>query len=74
MSDGTFTVRILKTEYDGEKPLIPEANPRFNPPAWEWYLCCSISVLEFCKCLPEKGEDPLSLIYLDGVPLAAKKN
>ena len=74
MSDGTFTVRVLKADYDGPDRLIPEADPVFNPPAFEWYLCCSIDVLEFCKCVPEEGVDPLSLIYLDGVPLTEKKN
>ena len=72
MSDGYFTVRVLKAEYDGPPVLMPEANPRFDPPAWEWHLCCSIDVLEFCKCVPKEGEDPLSLIYLDGVPLTVR--
>ena len=74
MSGGTFTVRIPKAEYDGPPVLIPEANPRFDPPAWEWHYCCSISVLEFCKCDSKEGVDPLSLLYLDGVPLTAKKS
>ena len=74
MSDGYFTVRVPKADYDGEKPVLPESNPRFDPPAWEWRILCSIDVLEFCKCLPKEGEDPLSLIYLDGVPLTTKKN
>ena len=72
MSDGTFTVRVPKADYDGPLPVLPNSNPRFNPPAWEWHLCCSIDVLEFCKCVSE--EDPLSLIYLDGAPLTTKKN
>jgi hypothetical protein len=71
MSDGTFTVRVPKADYDGPGRLIPEADPVFDPPAFEWRYCCSITVLEFCKCV---SEDPLSLIYLDGVPLTTKKN
>jgi len=71
MSDGTFTVRVPKADYDGPDRLIPEADPVFDPPAFEWRYCCSITVLEFCKCV---SEDPLSLIYLDGVPLTTKKN
>jgi len=73
MSNATFTVRVLKTEYDGPPVLIPEACPLFDPPAWEWHYCYSITVLNYCKCAPKEGEDPLSLIYLDGVPLSAKK-
>ena len=72
MSDGTFTVRVPKADYDGPDRLIPEADPVFDPPAFEWRYCCSITVLEFCKCVPE--EDPLNLIHLDGVPLTIKKN
>ena len=67
MSDGTFTVRVPKTDYDGPDRLIPEADPVFDPPAFEWRYCCSITVLEFCKCVPE---DPLNLIHLDGIPLS----
>ena len=74
MSDGYFTVRVPKADYDGPDRLLPEADPVFDPPAFEWRLCCSIHVLEFCKCLPEKGEDPLSLIYLNGIPLTKKKH
>ena len=74
MSDGYFTVRVPKADYDGEKPLIPETDPVFDPPAWEWRLCCSIDVLEFCKCVPKEGEDPLSLIYLNGIPLTKKNH
>lgn len=74
MSDGSFTVRVPKTDYDGPPHLIPEANPVFDPPAFEWRFCCSITVLEFCKCVSEKGEDPLSLIYLNGIPLTKKKH
>ena len=73
MSDGTFTVRVLKDEYDGEIPVLPHSKPHFNPPAWEWRYCCSIHVLECCKCLPEEG-NPLSLIYMDGAPLNPPKH
>jgi len=73
MSDGTFTARVLKTEYDGPPVPIPGACPLFDPPAWEWHYCHSITVLNYCKCAPKEGEDPLSLIYLGEVPLATKK-
>jgi hypothetical protein len=54
--------------------LIPETCPLFDPPAWEWHYCHSITVLNYCKCAPKEGEDSLNLIYLGEVPLAAKKN
>jgi hypothetical protein len=73
MSDGTFTARVLKTDYDGPPDPIPGAGPFFDPPAHEIYYCYSITVLNYCKCPPKEGEDPLSLIYLGDVPLVAKK-